>query len=90
MIYISPVTINDETLQYYNKLLGLQSAVQSGDVENQEDLSARFKIIVPEAINSFPVSSLGSYIVTNKLGCKSKRTCPEIRKWNIFHTIFCN
>ena len=56
VIYISPVPLNDETLQYYNKLLGLQSAVLTGNVEEQQDLTQRFKIIIPEAINSFPVS----------------------------------
>ena len=56
VIYVSPVNINDETLQYYNKLLGLRPAVESGNVEDQKDMSDRFKIIVPEAINSFPVS----------------------------------
>ncbi|XP_072037895.1 IQ domain-containing protein H-like [Amphiura filiformis] len=58
IIYISPVPMNDETLQYYNKLLGLQSAVTSGNVEEQQDMSTRFKIIVPEAINSFPTHSM--------------------------------
>lgn len=56
VIYVSPVTINDETLQYYNKLLGLRSAVESGTVESQKDMSSRFTIIIPESVNSFPVS----------------------------------
>ncbi|XP_038076728.1 IQ domain-containing protein H-like [Patiria miniata] len=58
VIYVSPVNINDETLQYYNKLLGLRPAVESGNVEDQRDMSDRFKIIVPEAINSFPTHSM--------------------------------
>ncbi|XP_033634327.1 IQ domain-containing protein H-like [Asterias rubens] len=58
VIYVSPVNINDETLQYYNKLLGLRPAVESGNVEDQKDMSDRFKIIVPEAINSFPTHSM--------------------------------
>ncbi|XP_071965031.1 IQ domain-containing protein H-like [Antedon mediterranea] len=64
VIYVSPVTINDEILQYYNKLLGLKNAVDSGNVENQKDVSSRFKIIIPEAINSFPSHSmcLASYL----------------------------
>ncbi|XP_033124079.1 IQ domain-containing protein H-like isoform X2 [Anneissia japonica] len=64
VIYISPVTINDEILQYYNKLLGLKNAVDSGNVENQMNVSNRFKVIIPEAINSFPSHSmcLASYL----------------------------
>lgn len=56
VIYVSPVTINDETLQYYNKLLGLRSAVETGSVDSQKDMSSRFTIIIPESVNSFPVS----------------------------------
>ncbi|PIK57331.1 putative IQ domain-containing protein H isoform X2 [Apostichopus japonicus] len=58
VIYVSPVTINDETLQYYNKLLGLRSAVESGTVESQKDMSSRFTIIIPESVNSFPTHSM--------------------------------
>lgn len=53
---MSPVPLSDETLQYYFKLLGLKSAVDSGVVEDQCDMAERYKIIVPEAIKSFPVS----------------------------------
>lgn len=56
VIYVSPVSINDETLQYYNKLLGLRSAVETGSVDSQKDMSSRFTIIIPESVNSFPVS----------------------------------
>lgn len=54
VIFISPVPLSDETLQYYLKLLGLSSAVGSGEVEDQCDMSDRYKILVPEAIKSFP------------------------------------
>ncbi|XP_013393394.1 IQ domain-containing protein H isoform X2 [Lingula anatina] len=54
VIYISPVPVNDETVQYYTKLLGLKSAIDSGDVDKQGDMTDRYKIIVPEAIKSFP------------------------------------
>ena len=56
VIFISPVPLSEETLQYYSKLLGLKSAIDSGVVEDQADFSERYKIIVPEAIKSFPVS----------------------------------
>lgn len=55
MVYVSPVPINDELLQYYSKLLGLKNAIDSGKVENQKPITDRYKIIVPEAIKSFPV-----------------------------------
>ena len=56
VIFISPVPLSEETLQYYSKLLGLKSAIDSGNVEDQAEFSERYKIIVPEAIKSFPVS----------------------------------
>lgn len=56
VIFVSPVPLSEETLQYYSKLLGLKSAVESGVVEDQCDMGEKYKIIVPEAIKSFPVS----------------------------------
>jgi hypothetical protein len=64
VIFISPVPLSEETLQYYSKLLGLKSAIDSGNVEDQGEFSERYKIIVPEAIKSFPVST--RYIDTNE------------------------
>lgn len=58
VIFVSPVPLSEETLQYYSKLLGLKSAVESGVVEDQCDMGEKYKIIVPEAIKSFPVSTL--------------------------------
>ena len=56
VIFVSPVPLSEETLQYYSKLLGLKSAIDSGNVEDQGEFNERYKIIVPEAIKSFPVS----------------------------------
>jgi hypothetical protein len=64
VIYVSPVPITDETLQYYFKLLGLRTAVDSGNPDDQSDLSRRYKIIIPEALNSFPVISNRFYAST--------------------------
>lgn len=56
VIYICPLELSEELLCYYNKFLGLQPAVRSGNPEDIADLRDRFKILTPEAINSFPVS----------------------------------
>ncbi len=55
VIYISSVLITEETLQYYSKLLGLRSAIIAGSAGDQADFSNRYKIVIPEALNSFPV-----------------------------------
>lgn len=57
VIYVSPVPVNDEGMQYYSKLLALRPAVESGNVEDQAELNDRYKIVIPEAIKSFPVST---------------------------------
>lgn len=62
VIYVSPVPVNDECMQYYSKLLSLKQAVDSGNVEDQTEQSEKYKIVVPEAIKSFPVSSLTFYV----------------------------
>ncbi|XP_069481233.1 IQ domain-containing protein H isoform X2 [Ambystoma mexicanum] len=54
VIYVSPVEMNDEMLQYYSKLLGLQAAIRSGNPNDEADMQNRFRILTPEAINSFP------------------------------------
>ncbi|XP_015270082.1 PREDICTED: IQ domain-containing protein H [Gekko japonicus] len=54
VIYVCPLQLSEELLQYYHKLLGLQAAVRSGDPKDIADLQDRFKILTPEAINSFP------------------------------------
>lgn len=62
VIYVSSIPITEETLQYYLKLFGLRSAVETGDASNQSDYSNRYKIVIPEALNSFPVNIFPSII----------------------------
>ncbi|XP_060611357.2 IQ domain-containing protein H [Anolis sagrei] len=54
VIYICPFEMSEEMQDYYDRLLGLQTAVKSGNPEDIADLRDRFKILTPEAIHSFP------------------------------------
>ena len=78
VIYVSPVELNDEVYQYYSKLLGMKAqrlrrdeagnGDDDGDDEEGEDIENRYKIIVPDAVERFPVSLM----LDNKarqLGC---------------------
>lgn len=56
VVYVSPVHINPEMSQYYGKLFGLKDAIDSGEVNDQADVSMRYKIITPDAVKCFPVS----------------------------------
>ena len=48
--------ITEETLQYYSKLLGLRASIVTGNTNEQIDITTRYKIVIPEALNSFPVT----------------------------------
>ena len=90
VIFVSPVPLSEETLQYYSKLLGLKSAVESGVVEDQCDMGEKYKIIVPEAIKSFPVSQLAAIsqlvLIPSLFDMLIKRKCTI----NDFTYIICN
>jgi hypothetical protein len=58
VIYISPIALTEESLQYYLKLFGLRKAIETGNQSDISDYSNRYKIVIPEAINSFPVRIL--------------------------------
>ncbi|XP_039225597.1 IQ domain-containing protein H isoform X5 [Crotalus tigris] len=72
VIYICPLELSEELLRYYNKFLGLQPAVRSGNPEDIADLQDRFKILTPEAINSFPMIEVLSQLIVDN---------PEVQRW---------
>uniref|UniRef100_H2YZS1 IQCH-like ATP-grasp domain-containing protein n=1 Tax=Ciona savignyi TaxID=51511 RepID=H2YZS1_CIOSA len=76
VIYVSPVQVLDELQQYYCKLLGLKGAVEEGDPEKVGDLSSRFTIVTPEALNKFPVTQQ-LHETMARLICEN----PTITKW---------
>uniref|UniRef100_A0A672T222 IQ motif-containing protein H-like n=1 Tax=Sinocyclocheilus grahami TaxID=75366 RepID=A0A672T222_SINGR len=56
VIYVSPVCLGKDVLQYYTRLLGLQTAIELGDASAPEShCSKRFTILMPEALEYFPV-----------------------------------
>jgi hypothetical protein len=65
VIYISSVPITEETLQYYSKLLGLRASIVTGNTTEQIDITTRYKIVIPEALSSFPVTFVFSYNNSN-------------------------
>ncbi|EDO28864.1 predicted protein [Nematostella vectensis] len=61
VIYICPVEVNEEVYQYYAKLLAMKARPLSSTKkpgEEDDNIENRYKIIVPDAVNSFPVSVL--------------------------------
>ena len=78
VIFVSPVNINEEMHQYYSKLLGLKSAVDSGNVDDQADPTDRYKIIMPDALKAFPVSLLVTIEFSNQGTLSIRCTCTPL------------
>ncbi|CAF3409746.1 unnamed protein product [Rotaria sp. Silwood1] len=58
VIYVSPMPVNDEILQYYNRLVSLRALVEQGSEQltfsTSNNANERFVIIVPESLHKFP------------------------------------
>jgi hypothetical protein len=54
-------------LQYYNRLIGLAPAIQSGVADDQADLSSRFTVITVEAAKPFQVNGTVNSVSAAKL-----------------------
>ncbi|TRZ03520.1 hypothetical protein DNTS_030875 [Danionella cerebrum] len=54
IIYVSPVKLGEDVIQYYTRLLGLQTAIELGDASEAESHpTKRFTILIPEALEEF-------------------------------------
>ncbi|CAF4056524.1 unnamed protein product [Rotaria sp. Silwood2] len=57
VIYVSPMPVNDELLQYYNRLISLRALVEQGSEQpipsTSNNVNERFVIVVPEALHRF-------------------------------------
>uniref|UniRef100_A0A673L831 IQ motif containing H n=1 Tax=Sinocyclocheilus rhinocerous TaxID=307959 RepID=A0A673L831_9TELE len=59
VIYVSPVHLGEDVLQYYTCLLGLQTAIELGDASAPESHCAkRFTIFMPEALENFSTRNM--------------------------------
>ncbi|CAF1461812.1 unnamed protein product, partial [Adineta steineri] len=62
IIYVSPMPVNEEFLQYYNKLINLRSTIQqNGELApaiTPDHARDRYMIVVPEALHSFPAHNM--------------------------------
>lgn len=67
VIYVSPVELNDEVYQYYNKLLGMKAqrldrddcgSKSTPNEEDKDNIENRYKIVVPDAVDRFPTHNM--------------------------------
>ncbi|KAM5171067.1 IQ domain-containing protein H [Mantella aurantiaca] len=79
VIYVCPVKMDEEMGEYYRKLLGLGTAVMSGNPQDATELHERFTIITPEAVDRFP----NHYMCLSTLLKYSPKALQRIR--NLIH-----
>lgn len=63
VVYVSPVEMNDETQQYFAKLMGMceesrLDGAQEAETQDGRAIEERFHFVVPERVDSFEVRSL--------------------------------
>ncbi|CAH8592746.1 unnamed protein product [Schistosoma mattheei] len=80
VVIVTRAPISDDLLEYYNKLLGLTTAIETGQAENQCSISSRYRIIVPEAIKYFH-SNAASPMCLASLLKYSPRALKHIRRF---------
>ncbi|KAK4467902.1 hypothetical protein MN116_008512, partial [Schistosoma mekongi] len=78
VVIVTRAPISDDILEYYNKLLGLTKAIETGHVEDQCSISSRYRIIVPEAVKYFH-SDVSSPMCLASLLKYSPRALKHIR-----------
>uniref|UniRef100_A0A4W3J7B9 IQ motif containing H n=1 Tax=Callorhinchus milii TaxID=7868 RepID=A0A4W3J7B9_CALMI len=54
VIYVSPVTLDDDIYQYYSKLFDLHEALKFAKPERVSNMEHRFNVVTPEGIHTFP------------------------------------
>ncbi|KAK2552797.1 IQ domain-containing protein H, partial [Acropora cervicornis] len=76
VIYVSPVKLNEEVYQYYHKLLGMKAqsscSDSSSNKEDNEDFENRYKVVVPDAVDRFPVSTCMLYSLSSSISVLKK------------------
>ncbi|CAH8636947.1 unnamed protein product [Schistosoma rodhaini] len=80
VVLVTRAPISDDLLEYYNKLLGLTTAIETGQAENQCSISSRYRIIVPEAIKYFHSNSPSPMCLASLLKY-SPRALKHIRRF---------
>ena len=71
VIYVSPVELNDEMLQYYGKLMRMceesgEDGLQQEEAQNRQSIEERFHFVVPERLHSFEVSDIVLAVVRDE------------------------
>jgi len=88
VIYVSPVCLGEDVLQYYTHLLGLETAIELGDASAPESNCAkRFTILMPEALEYFSVWC-STHTLTLPLNIPMSQNFLHFYKKKTFITLF--